>query len=101
MINLATMVQDVTNVRNCESKLLDSDGHFLEGSIPEATHSVLIMRLNWIVICDAVRDVGHSVEVKSTDEEALDQVGNLVHSVIIVGHGDSSHKRSCKCLVHS
>ena len=52
------------------------------------------MLLDGVGIRDAVSDIGHAVEVESTDEEALDQASDLCVVVSVVSLSNDSDKCS-------
>ena len=98
MIDLAAMVKHVTDVRYGQTKLVNGLGGFLVGSVPEATHGVLEMLLNRVGIGDAVTDVGHAVEVEGSNEESLNETGDLgivMGGVSLSDDSDKSGSESC------
>ena len=94
MIDLTAMVKHVANVGDGETKLVNSFGSLLVGSVPEATHGVLEVLLDGVGVGDAVADIGHAVEVESTDEESLNKAGDLGIVVSVVSGSEGSNKCS-------
>ena len=92
MVDLAAMVEHVTNVGHGQTELVDGLGGLLVRSVPEATHGVLEVLLNWVGIRDAVADVGHAVEVKGSNEESFNESGDLGVVVGVVSAGVGSDK---------
>ena len=90
VVNLAAVVEHVTNVGNGETERVDTLGGLLVGAIPEATHGVLEMVLNRVSVGDTVGDISHAVEVEGTNEEALDKTGDL--GIVM---GVSTHSGGC------
>jgi hypothetical protein len=77
MIDLATVVEHVADVRDSEAQLVDTFGGFLIRAVPEAAHGVLEVLLNGVGIRDAVGHVGHAMEVEGTHEETLHEARDL------------------------
>jgi len=100
MINLAAMVKHVADVGDGESELVDGLGGLLVGSVPEAAHGVLKVLLDGVGIRDAVTNVGHSVEVEGTHEEALNKAGDLGVVVRVVGLGGGENASGSESLEH-
>jgi len=50
VVDLSTVVKHITNVRDSKTKLINSLGGLLVRSIPETTHGVLEMLLDWVSI---------------------------------------------------
>ncbi|MCP4555935.1 MAG: hypothetical protein GY836_10975, partial [Herbaspirillum sp.] len=101
MIDLTAMVEHVTDVGDRETELVNGLSGLLVGSVPEAAHGVLEMLLDGVGVRHAVGNIGHTVEIESTDEETLDETANFDVVVHIVGLGDSDNKRSSERLEHS
>ena len=98
MIDLAAMVKHVTNVGHGQTKLVNGLGGFLVGSVPEAAHGVLEMLLDGVGVRDAVTDVGHAVEVEGSNEESLNETGDLgivMGGVSLSDDSDKSGSESC------
>jgi len=100
MVNLTAMVEHVANVGHGQTELVNGLGGLLVGSIPEAAHRVLEVLLNWVGIGDAVADIGHAVEVESTNKEAFNKSGDLGVVVGVVSVGCSNDKSGSECLEH-
>ena len=100
MVDFATMIKHVANVRDCEAKLVNSLGDLLVGSIPEAAHSVLEVLLDWVSIRDAVADIGHTMEVEGTNEEALNKASNFGIIVSISTHSTDCNHSGGKSTEH-
>ena len=77
MVNLATVVEHVTDIRDSKTELVNTLGGLLVGAVPEATHGVLEMLLDGVGVRNAVSDISHTVEVEGTDEETLDEARDL------------------------
>ena len=92
MVNLSAVVEHVANVGHGQAELVKSLGSLLVRSIPEATHGVLEVLLNWVGIRNAVADIGHAVEVEGTDEETLDESGDLGVIMDVVSDSESCDK---------
>jgi len=54
-------------------------------------HGVLEVLLNWVSIINAVADIGHEVEAEGTDEETLDESGDLGVIVDVVSESGLLH----------
>ena len=100
VINLATVVEHVTDIGNSETELINSLGGLLVGTVPESTHSVFEMMLNRVGIRHAVSDVGHAVEVEGTDEETLDDARNLGVIMRISSLGGKGNYCSSESTIH-
>ena len=100
VINLTTVVKHVTDIGNSETELINSLGGLLVGTVPESTHSVFEMMLNRVGIRHAVSDVGHAVEVEGTDEETLDDAGNLGVIMRISSLGGKGNYCSSESTIH-
>ena len=96
MVDLAAVVEHVTDVGHGQTELVDGLGGLLVGSIPEAAHGVLEVLLNWVGIADAVGNVGHAMEVEGSDEEALNEAGDLDVVVKVLSDGHSGNECSSK-----
>ena len=83
MVDFTAVVKHVTDIRNSETHLLDGDTDFLEGAIPEATHCVLKVLLNGVVNDHTVRQIGHSMEIESSNEESLNETSKPVRGMLI------------------
>ena len=100
VINLAAVVKHVADIGNSETELINSLGGLLVGTVPESTHSVFEMMLNRVGIRHAVSDVGHAVEVEGTNEETLDDAGNLGVIMRISSLGGKGNYCSSESTIH-
>ena len=94
MVNLSAVIKHVANVGYGETKLVNSLSGLLVRSVPEAAHGVLEVLLNGVGIGDAMANVGHSMEVEGTDEESLDESGDLGVVVSVIGLSEDSDTSS-------
>mmetsp|Transcript_10325 Transcript_10325/g.13971 ORF Transcript_10325/g.13971 Transcript_10325/m.13971 type:complete len:249 (-) Transcript_10325:41-787(-) len=86
MVDLATVVQHVANVRDRETHLSDGHRDLLESSVPETAHGVLKMLLHRVVLADAMRQVRHAMEIESTNEETFDQARDSLILMLVNSH---------------
>ena len=100
MIDLAAMVKHVANIGDGETKLVNSFGSLLVGSVPEATHGVLEVLLDGVGVGDAVTNIGHAMEVEGTNEEAFNEAGDLGVVMGVVSMSCSSDKSGSESLEH-
>ena len=96
VVNLTAVVKHVTDVGDGETELVNGLGCLLERSIPEAAHGVLEVLLNWVGIADAVGNVCHAMEVEGTDEESLNEAGDLNVVVKVLSDRHSGNECSSK-----
>ena len=92
VIDLAAVIEHVADVGHGQTELVDGLGGLLVGSVPEAAHGVLEVLLDGVGVRDAVGNIRHSVEVEGSDEEALDESGDLMVVVCVSSDGDSGNK---------
>ena len=92
VIDLTAVIEHVADVGHGQTELVDSLGGLLVGSVPEAAHGVLEVLLDGVGVRDAVGNIRHSVEVEGSDEEALDESGDLMVVVCVSSDGDSGNK---------
>ena len=100
VVNLATMVEHVTDVGNSEAELVNGRCDLLIGAIPETAHGVLDVTLDWVSVRHAVGNVGHAVEVEGTDEEALDETSNLGVVMSIGSLSDDCNDGGSESTIH-
>jgi hypothetical protein len=77
MIDLSTVIEHVANIRDRETHLVNGLGHLLVGAIPVSTHGILEMLFKWVNITETVADIGHTVEIKGSNEETFDNTGDF------------------------
>ena len=92
MVNLAAVVEHVTNVRDGQTELVNSFGGLLVRSVPEAAHRVLEVLLDGVGVGDAVANVSHAMEIESTNEESFNDSSDLSIVVGVVSVGSSSNE---------
>ena len=93
MIDFTTVVKHITNVGDSETDLVNGLGGLLVGSVPEAAHGVFDVLLNGVGSRDAVADVGHTAEVKGSNEESFNEAGDL--GVVMRGVSLSGSSNKC------
>lgn len=100
VVDLSAVVEHVTDVGDGETKLVNSLGDLLVGSVPEAAHGVLKMLLDGVGVRNAVANVGHAVEVEGTNEETFNDASNFGVVVSVVGRSDSGDESGSESLEH-